>query len=393
MLAFVPCLLSRAMSFREDHQMETQKAPLILDLHIPYCIQQENFLDGYYTVGSNQEKNQYLLALEKEVRSYVGELEEYEIQAVRLSGGSTSVMSPDLLGRLLTLIRQSLPLVQGAEVSYDALPNTIGTPSLSGISAGHPTRVELMMRSENDRELRALNCPFSMDDTRNAMLFFQKFHLNNVGLTVHYGIPGQSMQSWHNTLHACEIMGAKHITVSPLNTADNAKAETLGLPDFPGKEERLEMYRHACKYLAEQGYIRYGVGLFARPGFESRFHLLWMNNTPIIGMGVGGISNFEGYLLRNTNNPGLYIKHAGDIEKLTAQVAKTDTEYQLRRALRLGLGLACGVDLSRLGLPLSPTVENALAALEAKGWLRRTGESLVLTHMGQFHYSEILFEF
>ena len=233
--------------------MAEQKKPLVLDLHIPYCIQPENFIDRMYAVGSNQEKNMYMVCLGREVLSYQGDLDGYEIRAIRLSGGSASVMSPDLLGKVLNLVREKLPVGRGAELSYDALPNTIGTPSLTGIAAGKPNRVELMMRSESDRELRALNSPFTMDDTRNAMLFFQKFHLNNVSVTVNYGIPGQTVATWHNTLRACEIMRVKHVTVLPLDAANDNTAREMGLPPFPSEAERLEMYRHACQFLEQAG--------------------------------------------------------------------------------------------------------------------------------------------
>ena len=133
---------------------------------------------------------------------------------MHLSGGSASVMAPDLLGDVLRTVRTHLPVAQGAEVSYDSLPVTIGTPSLTGIASGHPNRTELMMRSDNDAELKALGCTHNAQHIRNAMLFLAKFHLNNVGLTLNYGIPGQTMQSWHNSLHAAVIMQAGHITQS-----------------------------------------------------------------------------------------------------------------------------------------------------------------------------------
>lgn len=113
--------------------------PLVLDLHIPYCIRPENYLAHFNAVGSNAEKNAYMDALKREVLSYEGELDGYEIRAVHLSGGSASVMAPDLLGDVLRTVRTHLPVAQGAEVSYDSLPVTIGTPSLTGIASATPT--------------------------------------------------------------------------------------------------------------------------------------------------------------------------------------------------------------------------------------------------------------
>ena len=82
--------------------------PLVLDLHIPYCIRPENYLAHFNAVGSNAEKNAYMDALKREVLSYEGELDGYEIRAVHLSGGSASVMAPDLLGDVLRTVRTHL---------------------------------------------------------------------------------------------------------------------------------------------------------------------------------------------------------------------------------------------------------------------------------------------
>ena len=87
--------------------------PLVLDLHIPYCIRPENYLAHFNAVGSNAEKNAYMDALKREVLSYEGELDGYEIRAVHLSGGSASVMAPDLLGDVLrTVTRCPSPSVR-----------------------------------------------------------------------------------------------------------------------------------------------------------------------------------------------------------------------------------------------------------------------------------------
>ena len=109
--------------------------PLVLDLHIPYYIRPGNYLAYFNAVGSNAEKNAYMDALKREVLSYEGELDGYEIRAVHLSGGSASVMAPDLLGDVLRTVRTHLPVAQGAEVSYDSLPVTIGLGLKPGDSA------------------------------------------------------------------------------------------------------------------------------------------------------------------------------------------------------------------------------------------------------------------
>lgn len=346
--------------------------PLILDLHIPYCIRPERYLNHFNAVGTNEEKNRYLAALKREALSYEGELDDFEIRAVRLSGGSASVMSPDLLGDLLKTVRRHLPVAHGAEVSYDALPITIGTPSLTGIASGHPNRAELMMRSENDEELRALGCSHTMQHVRHAMLFFAKFHLNNIGLTVNYGIPGQTAQSWHNTLHACAIMQPGHISTLPLDVMEE--------DGMPTAEERYAMFCHGVEFLQQQGYKMYAAGRFCRPGYEYRFEALALNGDEVLGMGVNGGSYLDGCAVRNTNNLAFYIRNAGDFEKLTAEVVRLDQPTQMLRyamgRMRMTDGLVKPLFEARFGTSvpaelqekLDRAVENGLAEYTAEGW-------------------------
>ena len=390
--------------------MANKRRPLILDLHIPYCIGPENFLGRYYLCGSNEEKNRYLACLGREILSYEGDLDEYEIRAVRLSGGSASVMSPDLLGKTLALVREKLPVAPGAEFCYDALPNTIGTPSLTGIASGHPNRVELMVRSENDAELRTLNAPFTVQDTHNAMRFLHRFHLNNIGITVNYGIPGQTMQSWHNTLHSCEIMRPGHIATEPLDAAGWEEAQEKGLiftpsspaektvprTAFPDEAARFEMYCHAGDYLTACGYVAYGAGLFCLPDHMYRYRTWYAEGAAVLGMGVGNVSRFEGCRIRNTNNNALYMKHAGDYEKTTAQVLRMEKEDTSREYVYGRLGMSQGFSMKTyeeaFGDALPPFLLDRLMGLVRKGWAAREQDTFVLTKRGAFHFREVMGE-
>ena len=307
--------------------VKNEKTPMILDLHIPYCVRPERYQDRWFTVGTNEEKNAYLRALKREVLSYEGDLDGYEIRAVRLGGGSATVMSPDGLGDLLRTVREKLPVAKGVEISVDAHPLTICTPALTGIATGHPTRMELMIHSDIQKELDALDCAFTKQNIQNAVLFFGRFHVNNVGFTIHYGIPGQTPASWEQTLHACTIMRPAHITVEALHAEKSAPVAA------PSPEERREMYRMACSHLSANGYIQYSANHFALPRHGWLFQLLAMDSPAFLGMGVGARSVYDGYYVRNTSNLKHYIQHGGDFEKTTAQAGQLSSEDAMRAYL------------------------------------------------------------
>lgn len=357
-----------------------KRQPLVLNLHIPYCIRPEKYQNHFGATGSNEQKNAYMRALKREVLAYEGELDGCEIQAVRLTGGSATVMHPDMLGDVLTTVREHLPVARGAEFSFDALPNTIGTPCLTGIGAGRPNRIELMMRSESDAELQALDCAFRYENVQNAMLFLGKFHMNNIGLTVNYGIPGQTMISWHNTLHACVIMNPAHIAVQPLAVTD--------APGMPDEEARFEMYAHACQYLSASGYAQYGAGLFCLPQHEYVAEALTMDGAQTLGLGVDAVSCFDGYVTRNTNNLGLYVKNAGDFEKQTAQAAALDEESAMlayaQGCLRRTKGLQFAGFEAQFVCALPEKMAASLEQLVKAGLLETAEGGFVPTLRGMF---------
>lgn len=358
----------------------SEKKTLVIDINIPYCIAPEKYTNRIQVTGSNEEKNAYMNALLREAVSYENELEDYEIKAIRLGGGAATVMKPDLLGELLYKIRQKLPISPGAEVSFDALPNTIGTPSLTGLANGKPNRTELMLRSMNGEELAALGCSFDIQDIRNAILFLGKFHLNNISFTLNFGIPGQTMKSWMFTLSSCAIMNPAHITIQPLDVKD---AEGM-----PTEKEQLEMFTSAIDFLSEKGYLYYGSGLFSLPYHENRFEVLSHNGCARLGLGVNAVSMIDGFLTRNTNNTKIYIHNSGDFEKTTAQAFEADPEYLIRNYISGRLGMKQGFVFSdyekRFSTPIPEPIMRKIEALENQELLIRTEEGFSLTAYGEF---------
>ncbi|MBQ9663694.1 MAG: hypothetical protein IJV40_11145 [Oscillospiraceae bacterium] len=360
--------------------MSSDRKPLLVELFIPYGIRQEPFRTQLQLVAGNAEKNAYMAALKRELLSWEGELDAYEVQALRLSGGSATVMSPDLLGDLLKTAREILPMEHGAEITVDAQPLTIGTPALTGIAVGRPNRMELMMRAGSNEELQALGCPHTEQHVKNAILFFNRFHMNNYSLTVDLGIPGQTEQSWHNTIHACAIYRPAHIH---LQTPDIRDAE--GMPD---EATRFAWYRHACDFLGGNGYRHYAAGDFCLPQHASRYTLAELEGTERLGLGLGAVTLLDGYLTRNTNNVNIYLANAGDYEKTTAQVYTVDQDYlvgaYVRQRKRAVSGLEQEAFLARFGEELPEAVRTDLNAEVSEGLLEQTETGYRPTERGLF---------
>ncbi len=360
--------------------MSNNLKSLIVDIHIPFCIHQVRYLTGQQLVGSNEEKDAYMAALKRELLSWADELEGYSVRALRLSGGNATVMSPDLLGDLLRTARQILPVDSGAEVSLDAQPLTIGTPVFTGLAIGRPNRMELMMHSAFDEELQTLECPHTVQHLKNAILFFNRFHVNNYGLAVDLGIPGQTAESWLNTLRACTIIHPAHISVQALHIGDWEEKQDEDL--------LFAMYSEGCNFLKENGYVQYAADAFCLPRHACQYTELELDGTCYVGLGLGAVTLLDGYLTRNTNSLAIYMQHAGDFEKTTAELYSTDLKFKMNDYIRKRLRTVDGVSLSsfttRFGQPLTQELKEMFAAQLENGLLTATESGFSPTKQGLF---------
>ena len=78
---------------------------------------------------------------------------------------------------------------------------------------------------------------------------------------------------------------------------DKIKRKKLKLP----KDKKVnEVYTMAKNMLLSEGYIRYEVSNFARPGFKSRHNMKYWTEVDYLGLGVSAHSYIDGYRYFNT---------------------------------------------------------------------------------------------
>ena len=60
--------------------------------------------------------------------------------------------------------------------------------------------------------------------------------------------------------------------------------------DLPSEDETADLYDFGVNYLAENGFYRYEISNFAKPGFESKHNLNYWKRGQYIGFGVSASS-------------------------------------------------------------------------------------------------------
>ena len=341
-----------------------------LFVNVPFCIEPPRYAHGRYLTGDGAAKREYLEAVMREVSSLGDVLEGKRIGAARIGGGSPSVVSPEQLGKLMRLVRSELPMAHGAEMSLEAIPNTVGGPSLTGWGQGKPSRIELRVGAIHLRDLDELRPPYRVSDIQNAVLFLDKFGMNNVSVSLVYGLPGQTEASWRQTLRKALDLEPYEVAVSPVSPADGE-----GL----ARKRQRALYEVAAELLSGRGLAEYAVGRFARAAGESAYVKALALGAALVGVGLGAASCVDGLAWRNTDDFNVYRVASDDAERVVRDVSQLDDEARAALAVRRGLCLAEGVEAEAVRLAACE-----LAAWEAEGLVERAADRWRLTPEGRF---------
>jgi oxygen-independent coproporphyrinogen-3 oxidase len=233
-------------------------------------------------------------------------------------------MRPDdvatMMRRFIERLRaEGLAPLRGLEVTIECMPQTIGTPLLSGLRPGGFTRYSLSMQSIIDAELEALDCGFTARDVQNAVLFLDRFHVHNVNLDLMYGNPLQTLTSWKQTLRAVRDFDPEHISLYPFP----GKAA-----DCPDASEVAAIIDFAQGFLGELGYARYTRYHFAKPNKQCRYFLERYGGADYLGFGLGARSLIDDISYANTHDWGTYLAHSADFERIVTDVVQLTAEQQ-----------------------------------------------------------------
>ena len=341
-----------------------------LFVNAPFCIEVPRYAHGRYLTGDGAAKRKYLEAVMREVASLGDVLEGKRVVAVRIGGGSPSVVSPDQLGELMRLIRAELPMAHGAEMALEAIPNTVGVPSLTGWGQGKPSRVELRVGAIHLRDLDELHPPYRVSDIQNAVLFLDKFGMNNVSVSLVYGLPGQTEASWRQTLRKALDLEPYEVAVAPVSPADGE-----GL----AQERQRALYEVAAALLGERGLVEYAVGRFARAAGESAYVKALASGADAVGVGLGAVSCVDGMAWRNTDDFEVYCAGSDDPEQVVRDAAQLDDEARAVLVTRRALCLSEGVEAERVSAAVGE-----LSAWEAEGLVVCEDGRWRLTSEGRF---------
>lgn len=367
-----------------------------LYLHIPFCVKKCNYCDFLSAPAVAPETEAYTECLRKEILAY--RKYGYHADTVFFGGGTPSLLSQDSIKRLMETLYTAFHIEEKAEITMECNPETVDRGKLAAMKQAGINRISFGLQSASDRELALLGRIHSYARFLQAYEAAGGAGFQNINVDLMSAIPGQSMQSWEETLGKVVNLKPQHISAYSLiieeGTVFYDRQEELELPD---EDTERKMYYRTKKLLKEAGYERYEISNYALPGMESRHNLKYWSGEEYIGMGLGASSYLEGVRFHNPSGMAEYMADCASLTALRREEERLTGKQQMEEFCFLGLRKSSGISETefqeRFGRPIGTVYHSVLSGLIRQGLLQQRGDRIVLTDWGIDVSNQVLAEF
>ena len=359
-----------------------------LYLHMPFCVRKCAYCDFLSFPSGAETQRMYAKRLMEDIGVMGKRYGEIPVETIFIGGGTPSVPDSGLIVEIMEHVRHAFHVADGAEISMEANPGTVTREKLTDYRKAGINRLSFGLQSANDRELKLLGRIHTWAEFLESFTLARECGFANLNIDLMSALPGQTCESWKETLSRVTDLDPEHISAYSLIIEEGTPfGERYGSEEgrklLPDEDSEREMYHETKRFLKDCGYERYEISNYAKPGRECRHNIGYWTGVPYLGLGLGASSYLDG--CRFTVNPDMkqYLEEKPgmftDIEKLT----KKDMEEEF---FYVGLRMTAGVSLSeferRFGISAKEVYPGLMETFVKEKAARFEGDRFVLTDYG-----------
>jgi oxygen-independent coproporphyrinogen-3 oxidase len=317
-----------------------------LYIHIPFCIKKCNYCDFLSLPYDEDLVQRYTHALCRELQ--MKKTFAPSLKSVYLGGGTPSILPETCLEQIFSVIRKQYTISPEAEITVEANPGTITGEKADVLISLGVNRISLGVQSFSDDELKILERVHTAGEAVRSAEILRRAGVKNLSLDLMYGIPGQTFETWENSLHTAKGLFPQHISAYELTLEKGTRltrlidADILVLPD---DERILHMSSLAIDTLAEAGFEHYEISNYALPGHRCIHNVNYWDSGEYIAAGAGAHAFLNGCRAKNTDSLTNYITKLDNLVIPETESVRLSDADRIREFIMLGLRQRKGIHL------------------------------------------------
>ena len=236
------------------------------------------------------------------------------------------------------------------------------------------------MQTADDGQLKTLGRIHSYSDFCKTYEMARRLGFKNINVDLMSAIPGQTPESYRDTLKKVLEYEPEHISAYSLILEEGTWFyENRDKLKLPTEEEDRLLYEMTQSMLSRYGYHRYEISNYAKDGYECIHNKVYWQRGDYAGFGLGAASMVGEVRWNNARDIDEYSTFVREnVQSLTK-------EEQMEEFMFLGLRLIKGVKKSefrkKFGVPIEDIYGNIIEKLYKDG-LITVDDSIRLTPYG-----------
>ena len=368
-------------------------------IHIPFCEHICYYCDFNKVFLEGQPVDEYIEALLKEARLASRQKSVEKMETLYVGGGTPTSLTASQLERLLSGLREILPYNNG-EFTVEANPGDLTADKLDVMKNYGVNRLSMGVQTFDDRLLKKIGRKHTAQDVYDTIQLLEEKDFSNVTIDLIYALPGQSLESFRDTVTRALALDLPHYALYSLileNQTMFMNWVRRGKMHLPEQELEAQMYAETIDAMEKAGRKQYEISNFAKPGFESQHNLVYWNNQNYFGLGAGASGYLGNRRYKNRGPIQHYLKSLKNDQLPVLEEEILTQKAQIEEEMFLGLRKILGVDKTvfenRFGFSMMDVYGDVIEKLKQQKLITETDSRVCLTEEGLFRGNDVFEEF
>ena len=377
---------------------------MLLYIHVPFCRTKCNYCAfhsvplGKGVIPAHAEAFRvYVETLCMELAQWGDRFGGQPVHSIFFGGGTPSLLPARVVGLLLERVARIFQVAPAAEITLEANPESLRSQAhVRELLKAGVNRLSIGLQSLDEEYLRMLGRAHKAKDSLHAVFVAREAGMPNINVDLMWGLPGQGVRHWLNTLREVTRMKPDHISAYGLTLEEGTPLErdcAEGLLTLPPERDQSVMFMEGAALLEEQGYLHYEISNFARMGFQCRHNLGYWEGEDYLGLGPSATSTMQGRRWTNPASQRAWAAavNAGTLDARAEELTPNTRVLELiMLRLRTTRGLRVKAYRELTGRDFMRDHKRLIHALHENGLIRIRDGYLRLTRSGMLVSNSIL---
>ncbi len=368
---------------------------LSIYIHFPFCVRKCLYCDFASEDWGLDRIDQWTDALISEINLNKKKFaNSKKLYTLYIGGGSPNLIGIENFNRIVNTLKNYFDFAALREFTVEVNPGGTSIELLNAFKNAGVNRISIGCQSFIDNELKTLGRIHTVEDIVKLLEQVKSVGISQKNLDLIFGIPGQTIESWKNSLESAISYNIEHLSLYNLIYEKGTPLSDLrskGVVSPVEEEQEWLMYDLAHKMLEKADFIHYEISNWVKPGFLAVHNSIYWSGGKYLGFGPSAHS-FDGESRWwNCRDVNAYIKILKNGKLPIEGSEKLSDENKKTEYLLLGLRTQTGIEISRFesitGMEFIDAYKMLMDYLEERiegeyGYIN--GNYFRLTHKGWF---------